>query len=141
MEQRISFITLGVNDLEKSKNFYQNKFGWKTLKDSNGIVFFKLNGLILGLFPLDELAQDAGVAEDGSGFKRFTLAFNLRSEQEVDQLFLELRKKDVKIIKQPEKVFWGGYRGYIVDPDNNLWEIAYNPFLILDDHGSVIGHK
>ncbi len=141
MEQRISFITLGVNDLEKSKHFYQDKFGWKTLKDSEGIVFFKLNGLILGLFPRNELAQDAGVAEDGSGFKRFTLALNLRSEQEVDQLFSELRKKDVKIIKQPEKVFWGGYRGYIVDLDNNLWEIAYNPFLILDKQGNVMGHK
>ncbi len=81
------------------------------------------------------------MAEDGSGFKRFTLAFNLRSEQEVDQLFLELREKEVKIIQQPKKVFWGGYRGYIVDPDNNLWEIAYNPFLILDQQGNVIGHK
>ncbi len=141
MKQILSFITLGVNNLEESKRFYQDKFGWTPLKDSDGIAFFKLNGFILGLFPKNELAEDAGVPSDGHGFRRFTLAMNLKSEQEVDRAFIELRQKGVKIVKPPEKVFWGGYRGYIADIDGNLWEIAYNPFLVLDDKGNVVTHK
>ncbi|MEK7847009.1 MAG: VOC family protein [Nitrospinota bacterium] len=133
--------TLGVDDLDKVKKFYQKKFEWTPLKDSDGIVFFKLNGFILGLFPNNELAKDAGVPDDGRGFKRFTLAINFKTEQEVDKAFDDLKQKGVKIIKAPEKVFWGGYRGYIADIENNLWEIAYNPFLELDSEGNVVTHK
>ncbi|HLA50519.1 MAG TPA: VOC family protein [Thermodesulfovibrionia bacterium] len=141
MKQLLNFITLGVDDLDKVKKFYQEKFGWTPLKDSDGIAFFKLNGFILGLFPNNELAKDAGVPDDGRGFKRFTLAINFKTEQEVDKAFDDLKQKGVKIIKAPEKVFWGGYRGYIADIENNLWEIAYNPFLELDSEGNVVTHK
>lgn len=141
MKQKISFITIGVDNLAQTKNFYIEKFGWKPIKDSDGIVFFKLNGFILGLFPADELAKDAGVNNDGKGFKKFALAINLNSESEVDKLFKELRQKNVNIIKDPEKVFWGGYRGYIADNEQNLWEIAYNPFLEMDKEGNVLGHQ
>jgi uncharacterized protein len=141
MKQLINFLTIGVNDLSKMKNFYKDKFGWATLKDSDGIVFFKLNGFILGLFSSDELAEDAGVPQNGQGFKRFTLSINLNSEQEVNEAFNNFRQKGVKIIKEPEKVFWGGYRGYIADVEENYWEIAYNPFLELDNEGNVITHK
>lgn len=141
MIQKISFITIGVDNLEKVKRFYIDKFGWKPLKDSDGIVFFKMNGFILGLFPNEELAEDAGVANDGKGFKRFALAINLRSEKEVDDMFSELEQKGVKIVKAPEKVHWGGYRGYVADVENNLWELAYNPFLEMDEEGNVSSHK
>jgi len=141
MKQGLNFLTIGVADLNKMKNFYVEKFNWTTLKDSDGIVFFKLNGFILALFPVEELAADIGITNDGKGFKRVTLAINCRSEKEVDNLFEDLKQKGVKIIKQPEKVFWGGYSGYIADVEDNYWEIAYNPFLELDDEGSVISHK
>ncbi len=141
MKQFLTFLTIGVNDLEKMKTFYTEKFGWTPLKDSDGIVFFKLNGIILGLFPKEELAEDIGIPEDGTGFKRVAFASNYNSEDEVDRAFEELRKKEVKIIREPEKVFWGGYRGYIADIENNYWEIAYNPFLVLDETGNVITHK
>lgn len=141
MEQRLSFITLGVSDLEEMKRFYIDKFGWKPLKESDGIVFFKLNGFILSLFPADELAEDAGIISNGQGFKRYTLAINFNSPQEVDKVFNELKAKGVEIIKPPEKVFWGGYRGYVEDIEQNLWEIAHNPFLGLDDTGNVISHS
>ena len=141
MKQQISFLTIGVNDLGKMKNFYKEKFEWTTIKDSDGIAFFKLNGFILGLFPVNELAEDAGVPQDGQGFKRFALAINFNSEEEVNKAFDELRHKGVKIIKEPEKVFWGGYRGYIADIEDNYWEFAYNPFLELDKEGNVITHK
>lgn len=141
IDQRISFVTIGVDDLEKAKRFYIEKFGWKPMKDSDGIVFFKMNGSVFGLFPNHELAEDAGVANDGKGFKRFTMAINLKSEQEVDKVMDELAQKGVKIVKSAEKVFWGGYRGYVADAENNLWEFAYNPFLEMDEEGNVKIHK
>jgi len=141
MKQRITFFTIGVADLDAMKNFYKDKFGWKTMKDSDGIVFFKLNGFIFGLYPKHELAEDIGVKDDGKGFKAFAMAVNLNSEKEVDDLFVEFKKKGVNIIKAPEKVFWGGYRGYVADIENNYWEFAYNPFLKLDSDGNVDSHK
>lgn len=141
MQQRLSFLTIGVTDLKAMKAFYIEKFGWKPSKDddNDGIAFFKLNGFVLGLFPAEELAEDAGVAQDGAGaFKRMTMAINMRSEKEVNETFATLKAKGVTITKAPEKVFWGGYRGYVADIENNLWEIAYNPFMEMDDAGNVI---
>lgn len=141
MQQRLSFLTLGVKDLDKMKHFYKEKFGWTTLKDSDGIVFFKLNGFILGLYPVDELAEDIRIKQDSKGFKGFTLAINFRTEKEVDAIFETLRKKDVDIVKEPVKVFWGGYSGYVADIEDNYWEIACNPFLELDKDGNVVTHQ
>ena len=138
MEQRITLITLGVRNLQRSKDFYQNIFGWQPLESSNkSIVFFQLNGIQLALFPQESLADDAGVEADGKGFRGFSLAYNVRSEKEVDELIASLEEKGVKVLKQPEKVFWGGYSSYVADPDDNLWEIAYNPFLTMDEKGNV----
>ena len=141
MIQKLSFLTIGVQDLQLMKDFYQNTFGWTIMKDSDGIAFFKLNGFILGLFPAEELAEDIGIKQDGSGFKRMTMAINFESEAAVDAQFEELKSKGVDIVKPPEKVFWGGYRGYISDPENNYWELAYNPFLSMDESGNVMEHK
>lgn len=142
MEQRISFITLGVDNLQAMKEWYTEKLGWTPEKtDSEGIVFFHLNGCILGLYPATELAADIGVPAAGSGFRRVTLAHNLRSEAEVDALFAALEARNVQIVKRPEKVFWGGYSGYIADPEGNYWELAYNPFALPDNDGNMPGHK
>ena len=141
MEQRLNFITLGCADLDKLKQFYIDKFKWSPLKDSDGIVFFKLNGFILSLFPADELAADAGIPGDCTGFKKFTLAINYKSEKEVDEVFKTLQGRGVKIIKAPQKASWGGYGGYVADIESNLWEIAFNPFLEMDDKGNVLTHR
>jgi uncharacterized glyoxalase superfamily protein PhnB len=130
MEQRITFITLGVKNLETSIDFYENKFGWKRSPLSTGdIVFFELNGISMSLYRREELAKDATVNSAGSGFKGFTMAYNARSEDQVNTLIQTLREKGVAIVKEPQKVFWGGYSSYIADPDGFLWEIAFNPFL------------
>jgi uncharacterized protein len=132
MEQRFTIVTLGVSNVERLTEFYENNFEWKKSDSSNeNITFFQLNGIYLALFQRDELAGDAGVEAAGSGFKGFTMAYNTRSEQEVDDIIQSLREKGVTILKEPQKVFWGGYSSYIADPDGNLWEIAYNPFLEL----------
>ena len=138
MEQRLTIITLGVSDLNKSTHFYENKFGWKKSEFSNeNISFFMLNGIQLALYEKNELAKDATVNSNGSGFKGFTIAYNTRSEREVDHLISEFRAKGVKIIKEPQKAEWGGYSSYISDLDDNIWEIAYNPYLPLDENGNV----
>ncbi|WP_242156551.1 VOC family protein [Aestuariivivens sediminis] len=140
MEQRLTIVGLGVSDLQMSSRFYEEKFGWKKLDSSNdSITFFQLNGILLSLYPREKLAEDATVSSEGKGFKGYTLAFNTRTKEEVDDLIAALEAKEVKIIKRPEEVFWGGYSSYIADPDNNLWEIAYNPFLPLDEKGNVLG--
>ena len=142
MEQRATIIGLGVSNLEASTNFYKEKFGWKLMTLSNdNISFFQLNGILLSLYPREKLAEDAKVSSEGSGFKGFTLAYNTRSKEEVDSLFEDLKRKGVRIVKQPEEVIWGGYSGYIADPDDNLWEIAFNPFLSLDEKGNTIESK
>jgi len=130
MEQRLTFLTLGVENLEIAVDFYENKLDWKRSSMSNEhLIIFKLNDLNLALYSKANLAKDATVNSQGSGFKGFTISHNLNSEQEVNSLIEKLRKKGVKILKEPQKVYWGGYSSYIVDPDQNLIEIAYNPFL------------
>jgi uncharacterized protein len=138
MQQRLTMITLGVKNLQRSRDFYINVFGWTPTESSTeGVIFFQLNGIQLSLFPQEALADDAGVSSEGSGFRRFSLAHNVQSKQEVDELVASLEVKGVKILKQPGNVFWGGYSSYIADPDDNLWEIAYNPFLPLDSDGNI----
>lgn len=140
MEQRLTIIGLGVDDLMVSTSFYEEKFGWDKLSSSNeNISFFQLNGILLSLYPREKLAEDANVSAEGQGFRSFTLAFNTRSEKEVDDLISMLHEKGVKIVKKPQKVFWGGYSSYIADPDGNLWEIAFNPYLPLDEQGNALG--
>lgn len=140
MEQRLTIVGLGVNDLKVSSRFYEETFGWKKMTSSNeSIAFFQLNGILLSLYPKDKLAEDAMVSPEGNGFKGFSLAYNTRTKEEVDILVKTLESKGVKIVKRPEEVFWGGYSSYIADPDENLWEIAFNPYLPLDDLGNALG--
>ena len=131
MEQHINYITLGVADLAESRRFYRDVFGWQETANSNeNIAFFQAgNALLLALFGKAALARDAQIPEQSSGFPRFTLAHNVGSEAEVDALFAGFAAKNANIIKAPQKVFWGGYSGYLADPDGFLWEIAFNPFL------------
>lgn len=139
MEQRLSIITLGVSDLKASEKFYLDQFGWERDGRSNEQICFMHmhNGLFLSLYAKEALAEDAGVNPQGSGFRGISLAYNTRSEAEVDEIFAKLSEKGIGIVKAPEKVFWGGYSGYIADPDGYLWEIAYNPFVSLDAEGNI----
>lgn len=132
MKPKISLITLGVKDFEKSFNFYTNGLGFKphNYKIGDMYVMFEMNGTWLALFPNDKLAEDVGVsvATQGIGRQSFTLAQNVASQDEVDQVFSFAIKAGATPIKTPQKAAWGGYSGYFADPDNYFWEIAYNPF-------------
>jgi catechol 2,3-dioxygenase-like lactoylglutathione lyase family enzyme len=136
MKQHLHIITLGVMDLEKSKKFYGETLGWKPASASNeGIAFFQAGGVVLAIYPREMLAEDAVIHPEGSGFSSFTLAHNAQSEAEVDEIISDLKSRGVKIAKEPQKVFWGGYSSYFVDPDGYHWEVAYNPFFSFDESG------
>jgi hypothetical protein len=93
------------------------------------VAFFTLNGSWLGLYNRDSLAGDATVSAEGSGFNSFAIAHNVSSEVEVDETIEQAVAAGATLVKQPEKVFWGGYSGYFSDPDGHLWEVAHNPFV------------
>ena len=130
MKPNISFIGLGVRDIEESLKFYRDILGFSThqYKEGDDHVLFELNGSWMSIYPREKLAEDATVSAEGSGFAGFTLAHNVASEAEVDELISTLKSKGVTIVKEPQKVFWGGYSSYFSDPNGYLWEVAYNPF-------------
>jgi uncharacterized glyoxalase superfamily protein PhnB len=101
--------------------------GLPRLETPPGVVFFELGKTWLALFPRHDLAADAGVAAEGSGFPGFSLAHNLRSEAEVDQLMAQVQAGGARVVKPPVRAEWGGYSGYFADPDGFLWELAWNP--------------
>lgn len=129
MQPRLSLVTLGVADLERATRFYAEvlKLPRVPMPDGAGVSFFELGTTWLSLFPRAELAADAGVSADGCGFPGFTLAHNLNSIEAVDALFAELRAANVKVVKEPQLAFWGGYCGYFADSEGFLWEVAWNP--------------
>lgn len=116
-----------------SRPRFYGRLGWQPSSASNErITFLKMRGTVLSLFARPELAEDAGVPDDGTGFRGVTLAHNLESEAEVDAAFEHAVASGATPVKRPEKVFWGGYSGYFADPDGHLWELAFNPFSPLD---------
>jgi catechol 2,3-dioxygenase-like lactoylglutathione lyase family enzyme len=138
MEQRISVITLGVRDLDESRSFYE-RLGWRrSAVDAEGVVFFQLAGMILSLFPRDDLAKDAQLSSEGSGFCGVALAYNTRTKDEVDQILKKAEQAGARILKPGQAAFWGGYSGYFADPDSIPWEVAWNPGFLLSADGSVI---
>lgn len=140
MDQHLHLITLGVRDFKKSYEFYTEILGWKPASASqDDVAFFQTGGVVFAIYPREKLAEDALVASrpEGSGFSGITLAYNTRSETEVDEIIRDLKSKGVKIIKEPQKVFWGGYSSYFADPDGYCWEVAYNPFFPFDENGNL----
>lgn len=121
-------ITLGVRDLQAAVDFYENGLGFPRMGSSPDVAFFTLNGTWLGLYGREALAEDATVSSKGEGFESFSLAHNVGSEREVDEVMAQAVAAGATLVKQPQKVFWGGYSGYFADLDGHLWEVAHNPF-------------
>ncbi len=131
----LSLVTLGVHDLPRAKKFYTD-LGWSPLPiPSEGVAFFELNGIMLSLFPREELAKDAVVKDSKPGFSGISLAHNVSSEAEADAALAHAVKCGATLIKPAEKVFWGGYSGYFEDTEGHLWEVAHNPFAHFDANG------
>lgn len=137
MEQRISVITLGVANLERSGKFYE-RLGWRRSKASaESIIFFQAGGMALALYPRSELAKDANIAAEGQGFSGIAIAYNARSWDEVDAVLAEAEAAGAKILKPAREAFWGGYSGYFSDLDDFAWEVAWNPSFPIAEDGSI----
>jgi uncharacterized protein len=137
MEQRISIVTLGVANLERSREFYE-RLGWRrSVKKAEGVVFFQAGGMVLALYPRVELAKDANVAPEGNGFAGVAMAYNARSREEVDEVLEEAKAAGARILKAGQQAFWGGYAGYFADPDDFPWEVAWNPSFSMGEDGSI----
>lgn len=135
--QRVTLITLGVDDLGRSRAFYC-ALGWTEAPGgSESIVFYQLHGAVLGLFGKADLAKDQGRPGANLGTGAMTLAQNYATEAEVDAAFEAAMAAGAVALKPPEKVFWGGYSGYWADPDGHVWEFAMNPFWPLAADGSL----
>ena len=127
MEPRISFVTLGVSDLERSARFYEEGLGLPRLESPPSVAFFEMGKTWLALYPRHLLAADAGVSAEGSGFSGIALAHNVRSATEADRLLQDAAAAGGRIVKAAQTAAWGGYSGYFADPDGYLWEVAWNP--------------
>jgi predicted lactoylglutathione lyase len=140
---RVNLIGLGVRNMKKSLDFYKS-IGFKTYvkEDNPPIVFFDNQGSKLELYPIEELAKDINSENppiiNQGGFSGITLACNMKSEKEVDDLFAIIEKCGGTIAKRPELVFWGGYSGYFQDPDGYYWEVAYASTWEFDENDMLI---
>lgn len=137
MEQRISLITFGVADVARSRAFYE-ALGWRG-QELEETVFFQAGGSAFVLWRRDKLAADGQLPDDGgSGFGGISMAHNVRSAGEVDEIMAAARAAGAAITKPAGTTFYGGYAGYFTDPDGHAWEIAHNPGFALAEDGSLL---
>lgn len=140
MKPRISVVTIGVDDLERSVQFYRDGLGLPT----NGVIgaefehgavaFFDLQaGLKLALWPRKSISNDAGIPETAHSPTEFTLGHNVSSRAEVDRVMGEAERAGAAVIRRAHETFWGGYAGYFQDLDGHMWEVVWNPELSVDD--------
>lgn len=134
MKPRITVLTIGVDDLERSLKFYRDGLKLKTQGiigeefEYGAVVFFDLeNGMKLALYPRKNLAKDSGIKQTHPSATEFSIGHNVNSKKEVDAVMAQAKKAGAKIIKPAQKTFWGGYAGYFQDLDGHLWEVAWNP--------------
>lgn len=135
MEQRVSLVTLGVTDVGRARAFYE-ALGWTGRSPDGEVVFFQAGGLILALWDRAKPAEDS-VTADGGGCGGVTLAYNVKSPGQVDQVIAEARSAGATIGREGAPTFWGGYSGIFIDPDGHPWEVAHNPGWPISEDGSV----
>jgi uncharacterized protein len=136
MNQQVNLVTLGVEDLKVSRQFYSHGLGWTPLLDMKEIVFYQIgSGLALALFPLAGLGTDTG--HPATAGTPFTLAQNLDSPAEVDKAVQRARAAGATVLKEPQRAAFGGYHGYFADPDGHRWEVCHNPGWSVADDGTV----
>lgn len=158
MERRISIVTLGVTDLDRAVAFYEAMGLERHEKFTEGVAFFQMGGVILALWPREELARDAGLPYRSAPGKAITtkhpgqavpfqlpeqefsgvaLAYNTRTPEEVLEILRRAEKAGGRVLKQAGRAFWGGVQGYFEDTEGNLWEVAFNPDFSIDEEGRI----
>lgn len=136
MQQQISVITLGISDIARSRRFYVEGFGWQPVFENDEIIFYQMNGFVLGTWLQPALEADMqrnGLVRPGC----FSLAHNVPGEQDVQRVIDRLAAAGGRVLRPADAPPHGGMRGYIADPDDHAWEIAWNPAWAIDDRGLV----
>lgn len=135
MDQRISLVTLGVADLQRSLAFYES-LGWRgqVIEET---AFFQAGGQAVVLWARDKLATDSGIDDDGGTFGGITLAHNVGSRDEVDAVLSEAVTAGATLTRAAAETFYGGYAGVFRDPDGHPWEVAFNPGFTLNSDGTL----
>jgi len=142
LRPNISFITLGVTDLDRSRTFYASMGLEEHPSSGPKVAFFDMTGQILALFPRDALAEDAGIAAGTTEGLTVTLSQNVHERDDIDRILNRAVEAGGRILVEPSSPPWGGVRGYFADPDGNPWEIAWNPRTTIDPAGRVhLGEK
>jgi predicted lactoylglutathione lyase len=135
----LSLVTLGISDLDRSIAFYEALGFRRKAKSAEGVGFFQAGASAFAVWPFIELAKDANAkVDDAPAFRGVALAWNCRSESEVDAVVDRARVAGGSVPKAPQKTVWGGYAGYFADPDGHLWEVAHNPGFPLTDDGRLM---
>lgn len=136
LSQHLSVVTIGTEDMARSRRFYRDGFGWVPALKQDEITFYQLNGMLLGTFALAALEADMGL----SGLARpaaVALAHNVGNRGEVEPLMERLVQAGGRIVREASEPPHGGYRGYVLDPDGHAWEIAFNEMLVPDANGNI----
>lgn len=134
-QQQIAVVTLGIADLGRSKRFYCEGFGWTPVFENEEIVFYQMNGFVLGTWL--KAALEADMRRAGDGASAFALAHNVASREAADALIARLAAHGGALLRPADAPPHGGYRGYVSDPDGHAWEIAWNPAWAIDAEGRV----
>ncbi|GLX71019.1 VOC family protein [Paenibacillus glycanilyticus] len=140
--QRVSLLTIGAYDLPSLRAFYQ-RLGWEEpATSSDNYASFLTAGVILSLFPIEELAKDAGITfnQDRNSYRPVTFAINVDEPSQVDKIMEQIREIGGTVLREPSDAFWGGRTAYFADPENNLWEVAWNPTAVFDERGGMISY-
>lgn len=137
MEQRLSLVTLAVEDLERATAFYEDGLGWALSFSNEEVSFFQLNGIVLSLFRRDRFAEELGTSEEDLGPGGVALAYNVRAKEEVDEVVELFGGAGGRVLVEPREAEWGGYSGYAADPEGHRWEVAWNPAWSIDEAGGI----
>ncbi|TVV73268.1 VOC family protein [Sphingomonas solaris] len=137
MAPRLALVTLGVADLARATAFYEAIGFERRLRAAEGVAFFQLGPLGLSLYPDADLAGDAGVSPGAGGFRGMSLARNVATRQDVDAIIAVMLTAGGRPMRAAGEKEWGGYSGYVADPDGHAWEIAWNPGFPLGEDGAI----
>jgi uncharacterized glyoxalase superfamily protein PhnB len=135
---RLSLVTLGVEDLARAIRFYEAMGLQRRMKNAEGVAFFEAGGVVVSLFPREELAKDANVENSKPGFSGVALAYNVATEAEVELVLDAAKAAGAKILKPAQRAFWGGFYGHFADPEGHIWEVAHNPGFSFDERGALV---
>lgn len=137
MEQRLSVVTVGVADLARTKAFYVDGLGWEPSYEDHEIVFFQLNGIALGCFLQESMIKETALPESTRGTGFINLAHNVRTREEVEPLMALMTSSGGTMLSPAVDRVWGGFSGYVADPDGHPWEICWNPNSPIDENGNL----